>query len=155
MSFWVDHISNQVPSKQIKSELCNLKHFVIHFNCLWGVLTNRPSSWRNFTCWNFKIIDIPSMKQNNANFGLFLGFPKLEGIIEICRIVLKGNETFQLFFEGAVELLIYRWENAFLKIQSLSNLDKNVPVPLRFWPWNLSRKSLTLYSRKNPTLKFR
>ena len=121
MSFWVDHISNQVPSKQIKSQLCNLKHFVIqklkildfHFNCLSGVLTNRPSIWRNFTCWNFNIIDIPSMKQNNAKFGLFVGFPKFEGIIEFSQIFLKVNEIFHLFFEGVVELWIYRWENAF------------------------------------------
>ena len=66
------------------------------------------------------------MKQNNANFGFFLDFPKFVGIIEMCRIFLKGNETFQLFFEGVVELWIYRWENAFLKIQNMSNLNKNV-----------------------------
>ena len=88
MSFWVDHISNQVPSKQIKSQLCNLKHFVIqklkildfHFNCLWGVLTNRPSIWRNFTCWNLKIIDIPSLKQNNAKGQTFF-------IVQIQRFI--------------------------------------------------------------------
>ena len=114
VSFWVDHILNQVPSKQIKSQLYNLKQFVIqklkildvHFNCLWGVLKNRPSIWRNFTCWIFRIIGIPSMKQNNAHFGLFVGFPKFGGITESCRIFLKGNETFQLFFEGVVELWI-------------------------------------------------
>ena len=149
---WSDLISS--PSKQIKYQLCNLKHFVIqkqkilkfHFNCLWGVLTNRPSIWRNFTCWILRIIDIPSMKQNNAHFGLFVGFPKFGGITEICRMFLKGNETFQLFFEGVVELLIYRWENAFLKIQNMSNLDKNVSYPLRFWLEISVEKSLeTLY----------
>ena len=54
------------------------------------------------TC-KFKIMDVPSMKQNNAKFGLFLGFPKFGVVIEICRIVLKGDETFQLFFEGVLE----------------------------------------------------
>ena len=150
VSFWVDHISNQVPSKQIKTQFCNLKHFVIqkqkildfHFNCFWGVLTNRPSIWRNFTCWIFRIIGIPWMKQNNAHLGFFLGFPKFGGTTQSCRIFLKGNETFQLFFEGVVELWIYRWENAFLKIQNMSNLDKNVSYPWRFWPRNLSRKKL-------------
>ena len=141
VKFWVDQISYQVLSKQIKSQLCDLKHFVIqkqeilkfYFNCLWGVLTNRPSIWRNFTCWIFRNIDIPSMKQNNAHFGLFVGFPKFGGITEICRIFLKGNETFQLFFEGVVELLIYRWGNAFSKIQYMSNLDKIVSYPPRIW----------------------
>ena len=82
------------------------------------------------------------MKQNNANFGLFVGFQTFESIVEICRIVLKRIETFQLFFEGDLELLMYRWENAFLKIQNKSNLDKNVSKPWRFWLWNLTKKKL-------------
>ena len=66
------------------------------------------------------------MKQNNAHLGLFVGFQKFVGITESCWIFLKGNETFQSFFEGDLELLIYRWETGFLKIQNMSNLDKNV-----------------------------
>ena len=150
MSFWVDHISNQVPSKQIKSQLCYLKHFVIQkTKNSWFSLQlfmRGPDksilSLMEFHLLILRIIDIPSMKQNNANFGLFVGFPKFGGIIEICQIFLKGNETIQLFFEGAVELLIYRWENVFLKIQNMSNLDKNVSYPWRFRPPILSRKKL-------------
>ena len=96
---------NQIPTLQFEA-ICHSKTEKSWF---W------PSIWRNFTSWNLKIIDIPSMKQNNAKFGHFVGFPKFGGIIEICRIFLKGNETFQLFFEGVVELWICQWENAFFE----------------------------------------
>ena len=113
MNFWVDHISNQEPLKQIKSQLCNLKHFVIqklkildfHFNCLWGVLTNRPSIWRNFTCWILKIIDIPSMKQNNAKFGRFVGFSKIRRHHWKLPDFSQGKWDISIVFWGCCEIM--------------------------------------------------
>ena len=130
MSFWVDHISNQVPPKQIKSQLYNLKHFVIQKLKFLDFTSIRGSNKSTlnlkefyFPYWNFKFIDIPWMRQNNAKFGLFVGYPNFGSITELCRMFLKGNDTFQLFFQGILESLIHRWENAFLKIRNTWPLE--------------------------------
>ena len=78
-------------------------------NCLRGVLANQPSIWTNFTCQSFKIIEIPSIKRNNAFTCLFVAFPKLGGISKISKSFLKGNESFQLLRGGSSKWLRYRW----------------------------------------------
>jgi hypothetical protein len=102
------------------------------------IMKFRPSIWSNLTCRNFIIVGIPSIKQNNAFVWLFIDFPKFRGISEISKIFLKGNETLQLFLGGSSELLIYRWENVFWKLQLLSFFERKKTCHIR---WHFDPKS--------------
>ena len=116
---WLNVISRTRKTFQITllqfEEFWSSKTEILEFklNCSRGVLANQPSIWSNFNCRSFKIIEISSIKWNNAIMCLFVAFPKLGGISEISKSFLKGNEGIQLLRGGSSKLLIYRWENVF------------------------------------------
>ena len=153
-TFWIHWFWYWVPSKQVKSRPLNLKHFVakkekyleFHINCLWECSRKSSLICDYFTSWNFRIVDLPSINQKTGISWLFVGFPELGGIAEISQKVLKGNETFQLFFGVFSKLSTYRWENVFGKSQIGSILEDCESYPLRFWfKISVEKNWLTLY----------
>ena len=113
VTIWFDQMWYTVQAKCFKSRPFNFKNFDVQkqkiLNFSWivhgGVLANRPSIWNKFTFRSFKIIEIPSIKRNNAIMCLFVAFPKLGGISEIPENFLKGNGAFQVFRRGFFKIM--------------------------------------------------